>query len=356
MSSTGRTSAALGRGGSNRAGATLALMMVSALTVTGCATGTASDGLPTLRLDPARVAVAGISSGAIMAQQVHLAYADRLRGAALLSGPPYQCAGGTLEQALGQCMAAPAPGPDAAALAQRIVERAGRGELAPLSGLQGDAVLVAHGRHDGVVSRAVARAALTVYENLPQVASMTLRWDGDGDFAHLWPTLDTGGDCTVTAAPYLGNCGRDFAAEVVQTLFGAAAGEADDASGELITFSQAPFNPDGRDALLDDKGYLYVPKVCAAGESCGLLVVFHGCDQGAAVVGDVFARDNGLNRLAADHRLVVLYPQARASYAPLNPKGCWDWWGFSGADYDTRSGAQLVWLAKAVSALGVELK
>ncbi len=356
MTSTTTSTAASGRGGSSSVGAALAAVVMSALAISGCATGTASEGLPTLRLDPARVAVAGISSGAIMAQQAHLAYADRLRGAALLSGPPYQCAGGSLEQALGQCMAAPAPGPDAAVLAQRIVERSGRGELAPLEGLRGDAVLVAHGRHDAVVSGPVARAALAVYENLPQAAAMRLRWDGDGDFAHLWPTVDAGGDCATTAAPYLGNCGRDFAAEVVLTLFGEAAGKADDTTGELVGFAQAPFNPDGRDALLDDRGYVYVPKVCADGERCGLLVVFHGCDQGAAVVGDAFARDNGLNRLAADHRLVVLYPQARASYAPLNPKGCWDWWGFSGADYDTRSGAQLVWLANAVSALGVELK
>ncbi|MBK8123472.1 MAG: hypothetical protein IPK54_07950 [Dokdonella sp.] len=48
--------------------------------------------LPKLTLDPERVAVVGISSGAIMAHQMHLAYSDHLRGAALLSGPPYQCA------------------------------------------------------------------------------------------------------------------------------------------------------------------------------------------------------------------------------------------------------------------------
>lgn len=356
MNPTIKSTVVAGRGCSSPGAIVMVALMTALAALGGCATGTASEGLPTLQLDPARVAVAGISSGAIMAQQVHLAYADRLRGAALLSGPPYQCAAGSLEQALGQCMAAPAPGPDAAVLAQRIVERSERGELASLNGLQGDAVLVAHGRHDAVVSEPVARAALAVYENLPQAASMSLRWDGDGDFAHLWPTLDAGGDCATTAAPYLGNCGRDFAAEVVQTLFGASHSKAAEASGELVEFAQASFNPDGRDALLDDKGFLYVPKVCADGESCGLLVVFHGCDQGAAVVGDAFAKNNGLNRLAADQRLVVLYPQARASYAPLNPKGCWDWWGFSGADYDTRSGAQLVWLANAVSALGIELK
>jgi len=26
---------------------------------------------------------------------------------------------------------------------------------------------------------------------------------------------------------------------------------------------------------------------------------------------------------------------------PGNPEGCWDWWGFSGKDFDTKEGAQV---------------
>ena len=38
----------------------------------------------------------------------------------------------------------------------------------------------------------------------------------------------------------------------------------------------------------------------------------------------------------------MLYPQAAASrISPMNPLGCWDWWGFTGDDYDTRAGKQL---------------
>jgi hypothetical protein len=51
----------------------------------------------------------------------------------------------------------------------------------------------------------------------------------------------------------------------------------------------------------------------------------------------------------------VLYPQTRATYMPLNPKACWDWWGYSGAAYDTRKGLQLRWLANAAAALGAPL-
>ena len=38
----------------------------------------------------------------------------------------------------------------------------------------------------------------------------------------------------------------------------------------------------------------------------------------------------------------MLYPQVDSSkIAPLNPMGCWDWWGYTDGDYATRDGAQL---------------
>ena len=85
------------------------------------------------------------------------------------------------------------------------------------------------------------------------------------------------------------------------------------------------------------------------------MIAFHGCEQNLAAVGEVFVRDNGLNRWADLHSVVVLYPQTRATYLPLNPKACWDWWGYSGPDYDTRKGLQLRAVAGMAAALGVPL-
>jgi len=36
----------------------------------------------------------------------------------------------------------------------------------------------------------------------------------------------------------------------------------------------------------------------------------------------------------------VLFPQA-VSIPWKNPNGCWDWWGFTDADYATRDGIQI---------------
>ena len=36
---------------------------------------------------------------------------------------------------------------------------------------------------------------------------------------------------------------------------------------------------------------------------------------------------------------------------PLNPEGCWDWWGYSGADYTVRSGVQIQAIAAMIGRL-----
>ena len=71
-------------------------------------------------------------------------------------------------------------------------------------------------------------------------------------------------------------------------------------------------------------------------------IVFHGCQQSAAFVGDQFAKGAGYNEWAETNKLVVLYPQVDSSrIAPMNPMGCWDWWGYTDENYATKNGAQV---------------
>ena len=319
----------------------------------------AAPPLPKLKLQPSRIAVLGLSSGAYMATQAHLAFSNHIIGAALVAGGPYGCAQGSLDIALGPCITALPSTPDAAALAQAARERMANGQLAPVAGLAGDRVLVLHGRQDETVAEAASIASADFYRALaadPAAAGMAVQWDGQRDFGHNLPVASVGPDCAKSEPPYLGRCGWDAAGEVMRYLFSAEAivvpGTGD---GELRRFSQSHYLTDGEDAFLDDSGYVYLPKTCLQGTPCGLLIAFHGCQQNAATVGEAFVRDGGFNRWADALAVVVLYPQTRSSYLPLNPKACWDWWGYSGADYDTRTGVQLRWLANAVAALGARL-
>lgn len=320
----------------------------------GCGGEPAAPELPRLAIDQERIAVAGFSSGAAMAQQVHLAHSDRIAAAFLLSGPPYQCAAGSLDTALGRCTRQTDAPPEVAALAERVVERAADGRLAPLDGLTGDRVLVVHGTQDTLVGEQVARAAHDLYAALPNAASVKLSWDGAGAFAHVWPTAGTGGDCSATVPPYQAACGIDMAGVAMRGMFGEPPRAVAEAAGSLQRF-RTPIAADGSTGQLDDTLYVYRPAACTDSHACGLVIVFHGCEQNIAAVGQAFVRDAGFNRWADAHDVVVLYPQVSASYVPLNPKACWDWWGYTGEDYDTRHGAQLRAVSRVAAALGAPL-
>ena len=118
-------------------------------------------------------------------------------------------------------------------------------------------------------------------------------------------------------------------------------------------FDQGLYAARGSLTSLDERGLLFVPRDCAAGKPCRVHVTFHGCRQGIGYLGRTFATQAGYNRWADANRIVVLYPQAAESLVwPFNPRGCWDWWGYSGADYATRDGAQLASVHRMLEALG----
>lgn len=319
----------------------------------GCSSRAETPPLPKLQIDANRVATVGLSSGAYMATQVHFALSDRVHGAALIAGGPYGCAGGDLDTALSTCMSATEGAPDAAALLQQLRERAAAGTLPSLDHLDDDRVFVLHGGADDKVSPQVGAAAAELYRGLAAEApglSLTARLDGP--FGHLLPQAGEGGECAVSQAPFLARCGLDAAGEVFAALYGPAPSAPAEATGELRSFDQSALIGEGPDPVLAEVGYLYVPQQCRD-QDCGLLIAFHGCQQNADKVGSAFVAEAGFNRWADVHGVAVLYPQTRASFAPLNPNACWDWWGYTGADYDLRSGAQVQWLARTLDALGL---
>ena len=82
-----------------------------------------------------------------------------------------------------------------------------------------------------------------------------------------------------------------------------------------------------------------MPASCASGAPCRIHVSFHGCEQNAALVNDAYYGHAGYNEWADTNNIIVLYPQATSSNG--NDYECWDFWGYDGASYDTRSGTQL---------------
>jgi len=59
------------------------------------------------KIDLNSVTTSGLSAGAFMAVQFHIAYSSQVNGSGILAGGPYYCAQGSLTTATTSCMAAP---------------------------------------------------------------------------------------------------------------------------------------------------------------------------------------------------------------------------------------------------------
>lgn len=288
---------------------------------------------PDLNIDRARVTVSGISSGAYMAGQFHVAHSSLIGGAGLLAGGPYGCAGGSIEQALGVCTRG--GDFDLAHLAERVSRLAEAGAIDDPQNLADDRIWLFHGSADAIVDASVPAAAADFYRQYAPPENIALI--DTVPAAHGMPTSSAGAPCGETVSPFINACGFDAAGALLEHLYGPLVEPAVDA-GPLRTFDQQAFT----DAGLWDRAFLYVPEDCVKGASCGLHVAFHGCRQSAEFVGEAFAKDAGYNEWAETNRLIVLYPQAASSkVAPVNPHGCWDWWGYSGEQYATQAGVQV---------------
>ncbi|GAB5376015.1 MAG: hypothetical protein AcusKO_24770 [Acuticoccus sp.] len=336
-----------------RAGALLAALA-------GAAPGAAADPLPALRLDPAGTTLSGLSSGAFMAVQMHVAFSEAIAGAGVVAGGPYNCARGDVLTAVNRCMQTPFGPPDPDALLADARAFAEAGAIDPLSGLAGDRVYLFSGGEDRTVTRPVVDAARDFYR-AAGVKAGDIAYRTDVAAGHGFLTPEGPVPCAQTRAPFLNDCGIDQAGEILQALYGAGIGPPGETDPDrLMTFDQSAFLPEPERHGMDAKGFVYVPARCER-ETCRLHIAFHGCQQTRDEIGDRFARTAGYNAWAEAAGLVILYPQAQVIPSPLfspfagNPRGCWDWFGYDDPDQALRTGRQMAAVAAMAGRLGAPL-
>lgn len=295
--------------------------------------------LPALKLDLNHTTVSGLSSGGYMATQFHFAHADWVKGAAIVAAGPLYCAQNNLLTALDRCVNKAQSDIPLNDIQNQLALWATQGKIASKEALANSRVWLFYGTKDEKIHPKVASALYQQYQEfLPKTQ---LAFVNDKPFAHHQPTLNSGTDCALSEAPFLGNCNYDAAGEALKFMLPALTAPADKATGTLYKIAQQHLVGDNANTMAAD-GYVYVPKTCAQGSSCTLHISFHGCNQSAEAVGTAYAEQAGFNRYADTNQMVVLYPQARASkLMPLNPQGCWDWWGYTNADYATKQGPQI---------------
>lgn len=312
--------------------------------------------LPALAADISQTSVSGISSGAYMAGQFQIAHSKIVSGAAIIAGGPYGCAESAfadlmsgpgvaflnLSKAINGCMlnALAVWGvPDADLLADKTRKLAETGRIDPLSSLLGDRVYLFSGSNDHTVVPAIVKAAYDFYKRLG-VPDSNLTYVSDMPAGHAFVTNDEGQACNITDKPYLVDCDYDQAGEVLKHIYGTLNPRVAAPTGEFMEFDQRPFVDGLIIHGMENRGVAYIPPACADGTAtCRVHIAYHGCAQNRAAAGDAFIRESGYANWADSNALVILFPEAASS--PVNPQGCWDWWGYTAKDYLTRDAPQI---------------
>ena len=339
------------------------------------------------KLDPGNVTVSGISSGAFFAHQFHVAYSGLVTGAGIVAGGPYGCAeqedsitppfGNPFIVALvpRRVVASLAvcthfgrsdlkqagwrfpDKPDANDLRQAAMRAHAEGKIDDPANLANSRVWLFHGDQDVGVPQSTMQELRSFYQ-LVGVPAANIETQEGPDAMHgmpikALPAGGTGKHCMLPDPSYLVRCDYGAAESLLRHLYPGASPASASPSGRIVGFDQTEFfDKREKSSSLHESGYLYVPPACendsGSGAKCRLHVAFHGCEQGVDKIHDLFFRNAGYNAWADANQVIVLYPQAipwhrlaDPSDISANPKGCWDWWGYSGDDYLGRNGKQM---------------
>lgn len=310
--------------------------------------------------------MSGVSSGAMFATQLHVAYSSMIKGIAMLAGGPYYCAQANIAIALSACMTHPALilVPELIAITKST---AAFGYIDnPNAYLSDSKVFLASGTLDSVVNTGVVKKTAQYYahylgnnkkDNLVEVYDIPSE--------HAWISPRAKSKCNYLGEPFMNNCdGLDLPGQFLRHILDQGPlkprVQVANLDGQLFSFDQKPYVPFSvftmEDLGLNDYGYVFIPKSCrqasfsnSNSSRCSVHVSLHGCMQDVAQIGDTFPVESGLNEWAETNDIIVLYPQARANL--LNPKGCWDWWGYEGLNYASNTGYQMRTIKNMVDAL-----
>ena len=346
---------------------TLALSLAALMlaTASGCSAEDLAE-LPALAADISETSVSGISSGAYMAGQFQIAHSQIVAGAAIIAGGPYGCAESVfadvmpgpgaailnLSKAINGCMLnalAVWGTPDPELLAEKTRKLAEAGKIDSLEYLKNDRVYLFSGENDRTVVPAIVAAAHEFYKRLG-LAEDHLTYVSHLPAGHAFVTVDQGLACEHTGKPYVVDCDYDQAGEVLKRIYGELAPRAAAPAGRFLEFDQRPFFEGVANHGMEERGVAYIPPACAGSETCRVHIAFHGCAQNRANAGETFIQGSGYANWADANALIVLFPQAATS--PMNPQGCWDWWGYTGRDYLTRNAPQIGVVYRMLERLG----
>lgn len=168
----------------------------------------------------------------------------------------------------------------------------------------------------------------------------------------MQPTLKFGNSCEDLGTPYISHCNYDGVGSAFQALFGSSLRpRGDTVTDNIIKVDQSAYFTSS-DPIMNDAAYVYVPTSCQKGAKCSVHVAFHGCQQDLSSIGTIFVVHAGYLQWAETNNMIVLFPQAKADLFRENPEACFDWWGYTDANYAFNTAQQMTTVRAMVKAIG----
>ncbi len=320
--------------------------------------------------------ISGLSSGAFMTVQMHVAHSADFMGAGVIAGGPYRCVESYLggvqkpadEYVLNALYIAMSPlTKDTAPDGKELAELARcTSDIDDVANLKDDKVYVFTGSKDRVVRSVSVAATRDFYLNLG-VAEKNMMFDDTVPAGHSIITLnETDSPLGANKPPYINKGDFIQSHQLLRHIYGDLKPAAHATAGRYVRFEQKPFVGEDSDrASMSQYGYAYIPSEVDKGtaEAKGVHIVMHGCKQGYSYVNYVNGRadkenqppfgmryvtSTGYVEMAEANNIIMLFPQAVGvdTNAAQNPEGCWDWWGYSDTeseqpDYYSKNAIQI---------------
>ncbi len=321
----------------------------------GCSSEEETVALPKVGAKLEETSVSGLSAGAYMAGQFHIAHSDIVNGAGLIAGGPYGCGQSeftktmsgpgvsfiNMSKAINGCMKNNlrlAGVPNVSRLAKTARDLSYNDAIAPLQNLKTHKIYLYSAQADTTVVNDIVSAARDFYEEI-QIPSDHITFLYNQSGAHAFITDTAGSPCGASGTPYINACEYDQAGAVLKHIRGPLEPASAVNTERFLFIDQRPFTSGIENHSMAKSGAAYVPERCATGDACQVHVVFHGCGQSDTENFGKVVRTTGYAEWAEANNLVVLFPRATVSAA--NPAACWDWWGYTGPDYLTRKAPQI---------------
>lgn len=315
---------------------------------------TSASAIPKLNLVPNGTVVAGLSAGAFFTSQYHVAFSSSVVGAGIIAGGPFYCAQNNIDYALTTCTVFPS-----AINVQTLIGAANycadTNACDSVKNLANQRVWLFTGSLDTVVYSGVVKDTLTFYQAFTNNSNIGGSID-EIAAEHSWPTNSFGNSCSYFGSPFINNCQYDASFQMLNFILGNVQPGTQASVNNVHTISQGSYTPSNIDPASISMGpnaYVYIPQACANGTQCRVVAAFHGCQQTLADIGTDFVGYTGLNELAESNNFVILYPQVIKSEfpGPLNPEGCFDWWGYTTSNYANKNGPQMITVNNMINSL-----